>query len=260
MLSRKVPNFRRPLVERLRGIRVQPPEGGLEIPILLQCDSLGRVLWMSRPARQADAASPAICWIRYAIGYSGIGPRISPRCHFWPVLELPDSVVIGAQVTEQETGGNPRTARYSTAAQRSLSPTSGLRAAPVRRGAAAPRAGAFAGAAVGRSSWNASVWGANCIPASANCSPQSVCNWKSIALELPAPPDKVRQALDSISTLAADTLEQVRAISRRLHPPEWQRLTLESAVRQFWSVSGIPQRFEAELRIDAGSGGARVGC
>ena len=72
-----------------------------------------------------------------------------------------------------------------------------------------------------------------------------------IAVELPNPSSKVGQALDNISTLAADTLEQVRRISRRLHPPEWQRLTLESAVRQFWDLSGIPQRFEADLAIDA---------
>jgi two-component system, NarL family, sensor kinase len=71
-----------------------------------------------------------------------------------------------------------------------------------------------------------------------------------IATELPSPPANVGQALRSISTLAADTLEQVRGISRRLHPPEWQRLALESAVRQLWDVSGVPQRFEASLHID----------
>jgi two-component system NarL family sensor kinase len=70
-----------------------------------------------------------------------------------------------------------------------------------------------------------------------------------IAAELPSPPGNVGQALNSISTLASDTLEQVRNISRRLHPPEWQRLTLESAIRQLWEISGVPQRFEASLQI-----------
>jgi two-component system NarL family sensor kinase len=70
-----------------------------------------------------------------------------------------------------------------------------------------------------------------------------------IAIELPAPPENVTHALSSIAALAADTLEQVRGISRRLHPPEWQRLTLESALRQLWDLSGIPQRFEASLQI-----------
>ena len=71
-----------------------------------------------------------------------------------------------------------------------------------------------------------------------------------IATQLPAPPAGVQQALDRIASLANDAGEQVRAISRRLHPPEWQRLSLEAAVRQLWESSGVPQRFEASLRID----------
>lgn len=59
----------------------------------------------------------------------------------------------------------------------------------------------------------------------------------------------VREALDRVAALTADALEQVRSISKRLHPPEWQRLTLEVALQQLWSLSGIPQRFRAELRI-----------
>ena len=70
-----------------------------------------------------------------------------------------------------------------------------------------------------------------------------------ISTGLPSPPASVGQALESISTLAADSLAQVRDISRRLHPPEWQRLTLESAVRQLWEISGVPQRFTASLEI-----------
>lgn len=64
------------------------------------------------------------------------------------------------------------------------------------------------------------------------------------------PPATVRQALGRISTLVRDALDQVRALSHRLHPPEWQRLTLASAVEQLWSLSGIPARFEASLRIE----------
>jgi two-component system NarL family sensor kinase len=74
---------------------------------------------------------------------------------------------------------------------------------------------------------------------------------EAISAELPSPPANVGQALDRISTLAADSLEQVRDISRRLHPPEWQRLTLESAIRQLWEISGVPQRFEASLEVHA---------
>ncbi|MBZ5577845.1 MAG: sensor histidine kinase [Acidobacteriia bacterium] len=70
-----------------------------------------------------------------------------------------------------------------------------------------------------------------------------------ISSNFPAPGGPVREALDRISALTADALEQVRSISKRLHPPEWQRLTLEAALQQLWSLSGLPQRFQAELRL-----------
>jgi two-component system NarL family sensor kinase len=71
-----------------------------------------------------------------------------------------------------------------------------------------------------------------------------------IAAQLADPPAPVRQALDRIATLANDAGEQVRSLSRQLHPPEWQRLRLETAVQQLWDNSGIPQRFETSLRIE----------
>jgi two-component system NarL family sensor kinase len=72
-----------------------------------------------------------------------------------------------------------------------------------------------------------------------------------ISEALPDPPPDVNDALQRIGLLAADTLEQLRSISKRLHPPEWQRLTLEEAIRQLWQISGIPQRFHATLDLDA---------
>jgi signal transduction histidine kinase len=70
-----------------------------------------------------------------------------------------------------------------------------------------------------------------------------------IASQLPDPPIPVVQALGRISTLAADALDQVRSISKRLHPPEWQRLTLEAALRQLWENSGIADRFDGTADI-----------
>jgi two-component system NarL family sensor kinase len=72
-----------------------------------------------------------------------------------------------------------------------------------------------------------------------------------IAAQLPQPPAGVQQALDRIGGLANDAGEQVRSLSRKLHPPEWQRLSLEAAVRQLWESSGVPERFEALLRIES---------
>jgi two-component system NarL family sensor kinase len=73
---------------------------------------------------------------------------------------------------------------------------------------------------------------------------------EAILEQLPNPPAQVQQALERISTLVGDALDQVRSLSRRLHPPEWQRLTLENALEQLWNLSGIPTRFEASLRIE----------
>jgi signal transduction histidine kinase len=72
-----------------------------------------------------------------------------------------------------------------------------------------------------------------------------------ISEQLPHPPEAVLRALERLSLLAREALDQVRALSRRLHPPEWQRLSLEDAIRQLWDLSGIPQRFEASLRIES---------
>jgi signal transduction histidine kinase len=70
-----------------------------------------------------------------------------------------------------------------------------------------------------------------------------------IAAQVPGDNHPVQQALDRVFTLTADALEQVRSISKRLHPPEWQRLSLAAALEQLWDLSGIPQRFEASLLI-----------
>ena len=72
----------------------------------------------------------------------------------------------------------------------------------------------------------------------------------SITPQLPNAPPTVEQALERISALAREALSQVRALSYRLHPPEWQCLTIGEALRQLWELSGIPQRFDASLRIE----------
>ena len=72
-----------------------------------------------------------------------------------------------------------------------------------------------------------------------------------ISAQLPAPPHTVQVAMDRMSSLLREALEEVRSVSRKLHPPEWLRLTLEDALRQLWEMSGIPQRFEAALEISA---------
>jgi two-component system NarL family sensor kinase len=72
-----------------------------------------------------------------------------------------------------------------------------------------------------------------------------------IEAQLPAPDPPVSHALQRISHLADEALGQVRSVSHRLHPPEWQRLRLEDALRQLWQISGIPESFLSDLRIES---------
>jgi len=60
----------------------------------------------------------------------------------------------------------------------------------------------------------------------------------------------IHKALGRIATLSNEALERVRSISKRLHPPDWLGLTLESAIQQLWDLSGIAQQFDSRLRIE----------
>lgn len=64
------------------------------------------------------------------------------------------------------------------------------------------------------------------------------------------PPEQVRGSLHRIGLLAQEALDQVRAISRRVHPPDWERVPLGVAIKTLWDVTGIPQKFQASLEID----------
>src|SRR5207248_8692784 len=54
-----------------------------------------------------------------------------------------------------------------------------------------------------------------------------------------------------VNSLASEALDQVRSVSRRLHPPEWLRLDLGTAVRQLWEMSGVPEKYQGRIRIEA---------
>jgi two-component system NarL family sensor kinase len=62
-------------------------------------------------------------------------------------------------------------------------------------------------------------------------------------------PETAQYALSRVRLLTDAALEQVRAVSHRLHPPEWQELTTEQALRQLVEASGISGRFETAIEI-----------
>lgn len=62
-------------------------------------------------------------------------------------------------------------------------------------------------------------------------------------------PPRGREALARLQTLAEQALDQVRAVSHSLHPPEWQNLTTEEALRQLIDSSGLSTRLAVQLDI-----------
>jgi signal transduction histidine kinase len=62
-------------------------------------------------------------------------------------------------------------------------------------------------------------------------------------------PKAGREALARLQTLAEQALEQVRAVSHNLHPPDWQGLTTGDALRYLVQSSGLMDRLEVVLDI-----------
>src|SRR5665213_3184644 len=63
-------------------------------------------------------------------------------------------------------------------------------------------------------------------------------------------PPRGREALARLRTLAEQALDQVRAVSHSLHPPEWQNLTTGEALRKLVDSSGLATRLEVDLHIE----------
>jgi len=71
-----------------------------------------------------------------------------------------------------------------------------------------------------------------------------------VTTHLPDPPPPVRLAVERIAILADEALDQVRSVSKRLHPPQWEQLPLDTALRRLWQMSGMEGKFETDLRIE----------
>jgi signal transduction histidine kinase len=62
-------------------------------------------------------------------------------------------------------------------------------------------------------------------------------------------PQAGRDALARMQTLAEQAIEQVRAVSHHLHPPDWQGLTTGDALRHLIESSGLMGLIEVEIDI-----------
>lgn len=62
-------------------------------------------------------------------------------------------------------------------------------------------------------------------------------------------PTAGREALVRLQSLAEQALQQVRAVSHNLHPPDWQALKIEDALWELIRSSGLGDRIEVEVNI-----------
>jgi signal transduction histidine kinase len=64
-------------------------------------------------------------------------------------------------------------------------------------------------------------------------------------------PPQTKAILSRLVRLAEQALGQVRAVSHRLYPPDWQKLSLEDALRQLVETGVPSDRYEVTFRSDA---------
>lgn len=63
-------------------------------------------------------------------------------------------------------------------------------------------------------------------------------------------PQPGREALARLESLADQALQQIRAVSHSLHPPEWQNLTAAEALRGLVESIGLDRRMTVEINIE----------
>lgn len=227
-------------------------EGGIDYPLLLECDRRGQVLWMSDRTRAVLGAADTLIdtIVPTARPSAGIPAPSSTVRYSW-VLMTADGVLLSAQPVAP--------AVYGEASARELAGLHGtllrhyfhlqeierVLFSRVQRGR--PGAGRSAIRQVERERQRL---GRELHTGVGQTLAAIRLQLEIIAIALREPPLPVQECLGRISALTNDAMQQVRSLSRRLHPPEWQRLALQDALSQLWNMSGVPQRFEASLRID----------
>jgi len=64
-------------------------------------------------------------------------------------------------------------------------------------------------------------------------------------------PPSGQEALRRLEDLTNQSLEQIRAVSHRLHPPRWQGLLMHQALKELVESSGVHTRMEVDMELEA---------
>jgi two-component system NarL family sensor kinase len=221
-------------------------------PLLLQCDSRGEVLWLSPKTREVlgdvSHLSELVLMRRQVKTGSGSQYRVF-SWHFWRIWEFRDTVLLGVRAPQLPDRSQIEFLRMEGRLVRSfyrLVERERRLGDVVRR----RRGKNGGGSAIRQIELERQRLGRELHTGVGQTLAAIRLQLEVIASEMPLAPPRVKQALENIGALSAAALEQVRSVSKRVHPPEWQRLTLEEALRQLWQISGIQDRFQGELRIE----------
>ena len=232
------------------GVALREP---LAYPLLLECDSGGKVLWISQRAREVlgEPAHLIDLVLTTRPGRERGAPNFRVYSwHFWRVWESGGRVVVAARPPHLPDRSQTELLRLAARLMRGffrLVENERRLGDRVRR----RRGGRGGRGAIRQIELERQRLGRDLHTGVGQMLAAVRLQLELIEAEMPLPPPKVKQSLDTIGTLNASALELVRNVSKRLHPPEWQRLTLEEAVRQLWALSGLAERFGGELRIEA---------
>jgi signal transduction histidine kinase len=211
---------------------------GITHPLLFECDREGRVVWMSSQARVVVGNRPLrAAMAEYLRG--GAAFRV------WPAFVMPETLLFAAQAEVPQAAASDGLARDLLGRYFRLEKAERKLAASVRGardGRPAP--------ALHQIERERRRLGRDLHTGVGQMLAAIRLQLEVIATQLPNPAQAVQQALGRIDWLSQEALQQVRGISRRLYPPEWQRLTIDEALRQLWEITGIGQRFEGRLSLN----------
>ena len=203
---------------------------------ILLCDSAGRPVWIS------DRARSVLHWENgSALGF----PLLRQPMRCFPVLEIAGTVWLALELGDVPADGG----QVLRTVERSLLRHHHRLAGAERRLSAGIRLGGARGRALRQVEAERRRIARELHGGVGQLLAAIHLQIESIEPFLPQAAMPVQEAVARIGRLAHGALEQVRAVSRRLRPPEWQAMSLPSAIRQLWELSGIPQRFRAAIRI-----------
>lgn len=222
-------------------------------PLFVECDHTGRVLWMSDRSRSALDEAKDAGILPVSVLTELLGPlHLISAVYFYRLLERGDRVLIGVQFIEPDDELRRQEASGLMAVQSNLlrhyfrlqHAERSLATRARRHRPGSPNQSVFQIERERRRLGRELHTGVGQMLAAIRL------QLEIIGSQTPGPAPPVQQALNRISTLASEALSQVRAVSHRLHPPEWQRLSLEAAIQQLWDISGIPQTYETSVEIE----------